>query len=101
MKSSVHDDKGENKAENNTDGAQRLIDDVVPSSDIAQDIGFAVLPNREVCIAGVKLVARRLPMEHSKKVKFLLDLWTWIDSGLKPCLQTPGATRLYVIDVGS
>ena len=63
------------------------------ASTIADQIGFEVLPNREVCIAGIKMAVQLMPTDPSAQFNYLRSLWTWISPALKSCTQASNRTR--------
>ena len=52
---------------------------------ITDQIGFKVLPNREVCIAGLKLAGQFMPVDPEKKMHFLMKIGKWLSTEMKDC----------------
>ena len=67
------------------------------ASSIADKVGFAVLPNREICVAGVKMAGQLMPKDASGQLKFLFGLWTWVTPIMQSCTQAPNAKRYNMI----
>ena len=58
---------------------------------VADQIGFTVLPNREICIAGLKLAGQFMPKDPENKLRFLMNMGKWLSSEMKNCLANSGA----------
>jgi len=52
---------------------------------ITDEIGFKVLPNREVCIAGLKLAGQFMPVDPENKLRFLMNIGKWLSTEMKDC----------------
>ena len=63
----------------------------------ADQIGFAVLSNREVCIAGIKLAGQLMPKNQLGQNQFLLSLWEWIAPVLQSCTASSNETRYSMV----
>ena len=70
-----------------------VLDHFSLDSIIADQIGFTVLPNREICIAGVKMAGQLMPKELPDQIRYLLSLWEWIAPMLKSCTQASNEIR--------
>ena len=68
-------------------------------STVVDQIGFTVLPNHEICIAGIKLVGQLMPKHPSDPTKYLLSLWEWIAPVLKSCTQASNEIRYNIAPV--
>ena len=64
---------------------------------VAEQIGFTVLPNREICIAGVKMAGQLMPKDPPGRIRFLLSLWEWIAPMLKSCSQASNEIRYAIV----
>ena len=74
-----------------------VLDQFSLDSIIADQIGFTVLPNREICVAGVKMAGQRMPKDLSDQIRYLLGLWEWIAPMLKLCTQASNETRYIAV----
>ena len=63
----------------------------------ADQIGFTVLPNREVCIAGIKLAGQRMPKDLLGQNQFYLSLWEWVAPVLQSCTASSNETRYIMV----
>ena len=52
---------------------------------ITDQIGFKVLPNREICIAGLKLAGQFMPVDPEVKLNFLMKIGKWLSTEMKDC----------------
>ena len=57
-------------------------------------IGFKVLPNREVCIAGLKLAGQFMPLEPENKLTFLMRIGKWLSAEMKDCFPNASGWQL-------
>ena len=65
-------------------------DQILLISKVANQIGFTVLPNREICIVGLKLVGQFMPKDSENKLRFIMDLGKWLSSEMKGCVANSG-----------
>ena len=61
---------------------------------ITDQIGFKVLPNREVCIAGLKLAGQFIPQDPDAKLTFLMKIGKWLSSEMKDCFPSTSGWRV-------
>ena len=61
---------------------------------ITDQIGFKVLPNREVCIAGLKLAGQFIPEDPDAKLSFLMKIGKWLSSEMKDCFPSTSGWRV-------
>ena len=61
---------------------------------ITDQIGFKVLPNREVCIAGLKLAGQFIPQDPDAKLSFLMKIGKWLSSEMKDCFPSTSGWRV-------
>ena len=52
---------------------------------IADQVGFTVLPNREICVAGIKMAGQSMPKDAAGQMTLLFGLWAWITPTLQSC----------------
>ena len=65
-------------------------DQILLDSKITDQIGFTILPNREVCIAGLKLAGQFMPQYPKHKLRFLMSLGKWLSKEMKDCFAESG-----------
>ena len=53
---------------------------------ITDQFGLVVLPNREVCIGGIKLVGQFMPADSESKARFLVEIIKWLSLEMKDCM---------------
>ena len=61
---------------------------------ITDQIGFKVLPNREVCVAGLKLAGQFIPQDPDAKLSFLMKIGKWLSSEMKDCFPSTSGWRV-------
>ena len=61
---------------------------------ITDQIGFKVLPNREVCIAGLKLAGQFIPQELDAQLNFLMKIGKWLSAEMKDCFPSSSGWRV-------
>ena len=61
---------------------------------ITDQIGFKVLPNREVCIAGLKLAGQFIPQDPDAKLSFLMKIGKWLSAEMKDCFPSTSGWRV-------
>ena len=62
-----------------------VISDEYAVLQITDQIEFKVLPNREVCIAGLKLAGQFMPVDPENKLHFLMKIGKWISTEMRDC----------------
>ena len=61
---------------------------------ITDQIGFKVLPNREVCIAGLKLAGQFMPVDPDNKLNFLMKIGKWLSTEMKDCFPNSSGWQI-------
>ena len=61
---------------------------------LTNQIGFKVLPNREVCIAGLKLAGQLMPTKPQHKLAFLMKMGRWLSTEMKDCFPNQNGWQM-------
>ena len=57
---------------------------------ITDQFGITVLPNREVCIGGLKLAGQFMPADPESRARFFVDIIKWLSLEMKDCMGNTG-----------
>ena len=69
----------------NKQGVNVISDEYSLVLQLIDQMGFKVLPNREVCIAGLKLAGQFMPIEPENELTFLMKIGKWLSAEMKDC----------------